>query len=653
MSGLSIKNKVYAVVGVLIFLSTIIVCVAYHAMSGISESTKRIDFVSRVLNDMSAVRSSMQTVATNVREVVLAHGEEKRRELKATIEKEVALLDGEMARIGGITRLQTEWRDLANVWSSHKVVAARIIDLSLQDTNGRALALVTDECNPLRQKEAELFRTVLHDEKGIENVSTPMLSVPTDVREIVLSTDVAKIQEIKKGIEAAVAAIDAIMADMNAKVSNSAGWNDLRATWENHKVVVTNIIDLSIRNTNGEANALLTSDCNPLRQTEDRMFEAIMLSQEEYFDAITADADRNFQTAMLILLAVACVGMALGVVLSWLTVSRLSRTLMEVVDTLDESSSQVYSGAGTISGASGQLANGATEQAASLEETSSALEEMASMTRQNADNAEKTRVTTEHTVQMIVSGNSTVETVSKAMAEISESSGKISLIIKTIEDIAFQTNLLALNAAVEAARAGEAGKGFAVVADEVRNLAQRSAQAARDTTELIQGTVERVHHGAENVAKLVSDFKGIKESAEDVGRLVVAISTATSEQASGVDQVNIAVVQMDKVTQQNAASAEESASAAQELSNQAETLKGVVGDLVTVVNGGGGQRAAARILPPPGMTGSARKTLSSPRRGLVDGFVPERQRRLSAPVPASRQMMTPGNILFLDEPEDF
>ena len=230
MSRLSVKGKVYAIVGVLVVLSAIIVVVAYLAMSDIRESTREIDTVSRRLNEMSAARSIMQTVATDVREVALANNDGKMRELKAGIEKAVDLLDKDMGEIGAITRLPNEWRELTNTWNKHKDVAARIIDLSLQDTNGKAAAMVTNECNPLRQKEAELFRTVFSDQVGIESISTLMLSVPTDVREVVLAADVARMQEIRKEIESNVGEIDARMAELAPKVSNKSDWKILEDT---------------------------------------------------------------------------------------------------------------------------------------------------------------------------------------------------------------------------------------------------------------------------------------------------------------------------------------------------------------------------------------------------------------------------------------
>ena len=171
------------------------------------------------------------------------------------------------------------------------------------------------------------------------------------------------------------------------------------------------------------------------------------------------------------------------------------------------------------------------------------------------------------------------------MEEISKASEETSKIIKTIDEIAFQTNLLALNAAVEAARAGEAGAGFAVVADEVRNLAMRAADAAKNTADLIEGTVKKINEGSQLVNDTNAAFLEVADSTVKVGDLVAEIAAASGEQAQGIDQVNKAVSDMDQLTQQNAANAEESASASEEMSAQSEQMKAMVLDLAAVVSG--------------------------------------------------------------------
>ncbi|MFH0996355.1 MAG: methyl-accepting chemotaxis protein [Pseudomonadota bacterium] len=273
------------------------------------------------------------------------------------------------------------------------------------------------------------------------------------------------------------------------------------------------------------------------------------------------------------------------VALSFFMVRSLVRTLNRVISGLTEASDQVSSAAGEVSAASQSLAEGSSQQAASVEETSSSLEEMSSMTKQNASNAGQADSLMKQANQVVNTANISMSQLTTSMQEISKASEETSKIIKTIDEIAFQTNLLALNAAVEAARAGEAGAGFAVVADEVRNLAMRAADAAKNTAALIEGTVKKVMEGTALVKTTNDAFKEVAGSTAKVGELVGEIAAASSEQSQGIEQVNIAVTEMDKVTQQNAATAEESASASEELNAQAEEMKSFVADLAAMVGG--------------------------------------------------------------------
>ena len=284
-----------------------------------------------------------------------------------------------------------------------------------------------------------------------------------------------------------------------------------------------------------------------------------------------------------------------------------------VVALMNAGADEVASASSQVSAASQSLAEGSSEQAAAIEETSSSLEEMASMTRQNADNSNQADQLMKDANRIIEEANQSMNQMTTSMAEITETSQETQKIVKTIDEIAFQTNLLALNAAVEAARAGEAGAGFAVVADEVRNLAIRAAEAAKNTSTLIDDSVKRIKDGSELVETTNSAFDKVAESSSKVADLVSEISAASSEQAQGIEQVNKAVSEMDQVVQQNAANAEESASASEEMNAQAEQMKAVVLELVAII-GGSDQQAHGAPPARAKMTGKLKKAKTVSRK---------------------------------------
>ncbi len=284
--------------------------------------------------------------------------------------------------------------------------------------------------------------------------------------------------------------------------------------------------------------------------------------------------------------------MVLGTVIALLITRTTSKALTRIAGTLGDGSEQVASASGQVSSSSQSLAQGASEQAAALEETTSSLEEMSSMTRKNAESAQQASSLSTEAKGAAEKGNQAMAKMSAAINEIQKSASETAKIIKVIDEIAFQTNLLALNAAVEAARAGEAGKGFAVVAEEVRNLAMRSAEAAKNTASMIEESVNNAKNGVAISTDVAKVLEEITSSNTKVASLVGEIAAASQEQSQGISQVNTAVAQMDKVTQSNAANAEESASASEELSSQAEQLRGMVQQLLTLV--GGASAGAAR-----------------------------------------------------------
>lgn len=280
---------------------------------------------------------------------------------------------------------------------------------------------------------------------------------------------------------------------------------------------------------------------------------------------------------------------AAGIVLAlclgtYLSIS-ISRQIRRVVTQLNAGAAEVSLASSHITRASQTLAEGASEQAASLEETSASLEEIASIIKRNAENAAQAKELAGKTRNAADAGFQDMVAMGKAMQEIKDSSDDIGKIIRTIDEIAFQTNILALNAAVEAARAGEAGMGFAVVAEEVRNLAQRSALAAKETEAKIESALSKTSQGVTISGKVAASLNDIVGKIREVDTLAAEVANASREQSQGIQQVNMAVTQMDKITQGNAAGAEESASAAEELSAQASSLKEVVGELLSMVGG--------------------------------------------------------------------
>ena len=327
----------------------------------------------------------------------------------------------------------------------------------------------------------------------------------------------------------------------------------------------------------------------------------------------------------------------------------ISKPLNKAIASLTVTSAQTASASAQFSNASQSLATGASEQAAALEETSASLEEMSSLTQRNAESAKQANELTNQTRTAADAGAADMQAMNSAMQEIKESSNNVGKIIKTIDEIAFQTNLLALNAAVEAARAGESGAGFAVVADEVRTLAQRSAQAARETAVKIQDAIEKSDRGVRISAKVADALQEIVTKARQVDSVVAQIAAASAEQSQGIGQVSNAVVQMDSVTQSNAAAAEESASASEQLTAQAVALRDAVGSLVDLVGTPPPELTISAGIPPQGWNSDSMPVTQqfavATRRGTVGGR-PTKSPETLKPTPGSTDSPSTQSVSF-------
>lgn len=334
-----------------------------------------------------------------------------------------------------------------------------------------------------------------------------------------------------------------------------------------------------------EAAVVMGNKAEPLMRDSLNSIEDFCSFIEKRTMEADREAMRTFSNSYFLLLVLGIICILLSIVCTYVITRSITKPINRIVASLTESSSQVASASNQLSSSSQQLAEGSAEQSSSLEETSSTLEESASTIQQSTENTRQATLLSEQAKEAADEGNVEMQEIAGSMNEIKKSSDQIAKIIKVIDDIAFQTNILALNAAVEAARAGEAGMGFAVVAEEVRNLAQRSAQAAKDTVGIIENNIGLSEKGVTVTRKFQETLGKITTQAKKMNELMAEIDASSREQSQGIFQINKALVQMATVVQQNAINAEESASASEELSTQAQNLKEMVLQLVILING--------------------------------------------------------------------
>ncbi|MDR3708233.1 MAG: methyl-accepting chemotaxis protein [Capsulimonadaceae bacterium] len=348
--------------------------------------------------------------------------------------------------------------------------------------------------------------------------------------------------------------------------------SELKARWSDYQLLSDQIDRLASGNDFGASAKYMSVVAYP-------KFTAVVEQVDKMVDwnkaaganlaARSAEAYASARSLVLLILTVALV---VGVLLAtWIT--RMIITSLHAVSRAAES---IASASKQLAAGNEDLASRTSEQASNLEETAASMEEMTSVVKQSADNAIHANDVANESKTLAIAGGDVVQNAIEAMRGIDESSKKIADIVSVIDEIAFQTNLLALNAAVEAARVGEQGRGFAVVAAEVRNLAGRSSTAAKEIKSLVQDSVRRVEHGAEQVNKSGDQLRHIVASGEKVAEIVATISAAAQEQSSGIEQVNTAIAQMDEITQKNAALVEEATAASAEMSEQAQELRELV-----------------------------------------------------------------------------
>ncbi len=404
-----------------------------------------------------------------------------------------------------------------------------------------------------------------------------------------LSTDIADMAKLEEEDTAALAKLRADMHSYEVSITQSVdrqNFERVKPQVDTMLQVWETILPVSREGRSADAYALYVAKMIPAMATLDGTLTDIARWNKQGQDNTSVTVTSSANRAWGFTLGVTLIAFASGSVLTWFMVRGINRMLREAVVKLSGGAERIATAAIQVSASSQTLAQGSSQQAASIEETSASASEVNSMALKATENSRSTAAIVSESQQKISQTNQSLEQMLQAMDGITSSSGKISKIIKVIDEIAFQTNILALNAAVEAARAGEAGAGFAVVAEEVRNLAQRSAQAASDTAELIDDSIAKANNGRSRVDEVATAIRGITAESARMKTLIDEINQSSQEQARGIGHISTSILHMEQVTQGTAASAQQSASAAEELSALSESMRHVVQDINTMVGGG-------------------------------------------------------------------